>query len=48
MSAHTAPYQGSPLIVALPSNAPSGLVKPEFVSFYRWHLTDPLIFERER
>lgn len=48
MGAHTAPYQGAPLIVAPP--APPGAPfppKPEFVGFYRWHLADPLIFARE-
>lgn len=47
MGAHTAPYQGAPLVVAPPASAPSPLIKPDFVSFYRWHLPDPLIFQRE-
>ncbi len=47
MGAHTAPYQGAPLIVAPPTNVSSPPAKPDFVGFYRWHLPDPLIFQRE-
>jgi len=47
MGAHQAPYQGAPLVVAPPATANSPLTKPDFVSFYRWHLADPLIFQRE-
>jgi hypothetical protein len=47
MGAHAAPYQGAPLIVAPPATGNSPMTKPDFVSFYRWHLPDPMIFERE-
>jgi hypothetical protein len=47
MGAHTALYQGAPLIIAPPAGGNSALVKPDFVSFYRWHLPDPLIFQHE-
>lgn len=39
MGAHTAPYAGVPLDVRR-ERAPS----PDFVSFYRWHLPDPIVF----
>jgi Protein of unknown function (DUF2961) len=42
MGAHATPLQGSPLIVQAP-----GAPMPEFVSFYRWHDPDPIVFERE-
>ncbi len=47
MGMHTALYQGAPLVVVPSSNNSSPLSKPDFVSFYRWHLPDPLIFQRE-
>ncbi len=48
MGAHTTPYQGSPLIVAPPADPQSPMPsKPDFVGFYRWHLPDPMVFERE-
>ncbi len=48
MGAHTAPYQGAPLIVAPPADPGSPIPpKPDFVGFYRWHLADPIVFERE-
>ena len=48
MGAHTTPYQGSPLIVAPPTDPQSPMPsKPDFVGFYRWHLPDPMVFERE-
>ncbi len=42
MGAHSAPYGGAPLIVG-PGTGPN----PEFVGFYRWHLPDPVMFERD-
>jgi hypothetical protein len=42
MGAHVTPLQGAPLIAQEP-----GAVMPEFVSFYRWHDPDPIVFERE-
>src|SRR5690349_13055902 len=41
MGAHSAPYGGAPLVVSS-GRGPN----PEFVGFYRWHLPDPLMFER--
>jgi hypothetical protein len=40
MGAHHAPYGGSPLIVGDPA-------QPTFVGFYRWHVPDPIMFERD-
>jgi hypothetical protein len=42
MGAHATPLQGAPLIAQA-----SGAAMPEFVSFYRWHDPDPIVFERE-
>jgi hypothetical protein len=42
MGAHSAPYGGAPLVVGR-----NGEVDPDFVGFYRWHLPDPVMFERE-
>ena len=42
MGAHTTPLQGAPLVLQAP-----GAALPDFVSFYRWHEPDPIVFERE-
>ena len=42
MGAHSAPYGGAPLVVG-----EHGEVDPDFVSFYRWHVLDPIMFERD-
>jgi hypothetical protein len=42
MGAHTTPLQGVPLVLQAPATS-----MPEFVSFYRWHLPDPICFELE-
>ena len=39
MGAHAAPYGGAPLNIG-----PGGPDQPEFVSFYRWHVLDPIMF----
>jgi hypothetical protein len=44
MGAHGVPLQGVPLDLRDPG-APRPM--PDFVSFYRWHLPDPIVF-RER
>jgi len=41
MGAHSAPYGGAPLIVG------AGDGMPDFVGFYRWHVPDPIMFERD-
>lgn len=43
MGAHQTAYQGASLVLREPgSSAPN----PDLVSFYRWHLPDPIVFER--
>jgi len=43
MGPHQTPYQGVPLYVADPA---ASSPMPDLVSFYRWHLPDPVVFER--
>ncbi len=43
MGQHAAAYAGAPLVVA-PPDAPG---QPAFVSFYRWHVPDPVVFSRD-
>ncbi len=48
MGVHATAYQGAPLIVAPPGDPQSPLPpKPDYVGFYRWHIPDPIVFERE-
>jgi len=42
MGPHHALYAGAPLEVRPPDHA----FNPDFVGFYRWHLADPVMFER--
>jgi D-arabinan exo alpha-(1,3)/(1,5)-arabinofuranosidase (non-reducing end) len=42
LGAHHAPYAGAPLVLS-----PVPGKNPDFVGFYRWHLADPIMFERE-
>jgi hypothetical protein len=42
LGAHDAPFAGAPLDVREP-----GKPMPDFVGFYRWHVPDPVMFERE-
>jgi hypothetical protein len=42
MGEHHTPYQGAPLILQPPDAA-----MPELVSFYRWHLPDPIVFREQ-
>ncbi len=43
MGAHFALYGGVPLEV----RAPDGPAIPDFTSFYRWHVLDPVVFARD-
>lgn len=48
MGAHAAPYAGAPLVRSPQGRAAEGMgTQPDFVSFYRWHLPDPIMFERD-
>ena len=42
MGAHAAPFGGAPVDVRR-----GGTAQPAFVGFYRWHVPDPVVFERE-
>lgn len=42
LGAHHTPYAGAPLYVRPPGSGGN----PDFVGFYRWHLPDPIMFER--
>ncbi len=44
MGAHQTQYQGVPLIVSDPDH-PRPM--PDMASFYRWHIPDPIVFERD-
>lgn len=43
MGAHQTPYQGAPLKLRPPGDTRP---HPDLISFYRWHLPDPIVFER--
>ena len=43
MGAHAAQFAGVPLDLRAHERAP----QPDFVSFYRWHIPDPIVFERD-
>ncbi len=43
MGAHQTEFQGVPLLVSDPSTSKP---MPDMVGFYRWHLPDPVVFER--
>lgn len=45
MGAHEAHYMGAPLDVRGPDVAPN--LNPDFVGFYRWHVLDPIVFQRD-
>lgn len=46
MGPHVSFYAGSQLDVR-PEGANPALGNPDFVGFYRWHVVDPIMFERE-
>jgi hypothetical protein len=46
MGQHDAPFGGAPLVVSPPEGSDAA-PSPAFVSFYRWHLPDPVMFERD-
>ena len=47
MGAHHAPYGGAPLIVRADGTPDADGRPPRFVSFYRWHVPDPIVFTTE-
>ena len=40
-------YSGAPLVVSPKDDAEPMGTQPDLVGFYRWHLLDPIMFERE-
>jgi hypothetical protein len=42
MGQHAAPYGGAPIVAKR-----EGERNPDFVGFYRWHIPDPIMFERD-
>ena len=48
MGAHHTPYGGAPLILSEHGAKAEGMgTQPDFVSFYRWHVPDPIMFESD-
>jgi hypothetical protein len=45
MNDHLSFYAGVPLDLRAPGVAPAAI--PDYVGFYRWHVLDPIMFERE-
>ena len=48
MGQHDAPYAGAHLVLSAQGKGAEGMgTQPDLVSFYRWHLLDPIMFERD-
>jgi hypothetical protein len=48
MGQHDAPYSGAHLVLSGHGKDAEGMgTQPDWVSFYRWHLPDPIMFERD-
>ncbi|MEQ1786323.1 MAG: glycoside hydrolase family 172 protein [Acidimicrobiales bacterium] len=48
MGQHAAPYAGAHLVRSGQGKAAEGMgTQPDFVSFYRWHVPDPIMFETD-
>ena len=48
MGQHDAPYAGAHLVLSGQGKEAEGMgTQPDFVSFYRWHVPDPIMFERD-
>ena len=46
MGQHDAPYAGAHLVLSGQGKEAEGMgTQPDFVSFYRWHVPDPIMFE---
>jgi hypothetical protein len=41
------PYSGAPLVLSATGDVQPIGAQPDLVGFYRWHLPDPIMFERE-
>ena len=47
LGAHHALYAGAPLDVRAPTESSGMISMPAFVSFYRWHVPDPIVFREQ-
>ena len=47
LSRHYGPYAGTPLWLSAPDADRSPLSSPDFLSFYRWHIPDPIMFSKD-
>jgi len=48
MGQHDAPYAGAHLVLSGQGKNAEGMgTQPDFVSFYRWHVPDPIMFETD-
>src|SRR6185312_14167828 len=41
------PYAGTPLVLSAPDADHSSLASPDYLSFYRWHVADPIMFSND-
>lgn len=44
---HYGPYAGAPIILFAPDADQSAMATPDYLSFYRWHLPDPVMFSAD-
>lgn len=48
MGTHSTPFGGVPLLVSAEGEGAAGMgTQPDMVGFYRWHVPDPVMFERD-
>jgi hypothetical protein len=47
LSRHYGPYAGTPLWLSAPDTDQGPLFSPDFLSFYRWHIPDPIMFSKD-
>jgi hypothetical protein len=47
LNRHYGPYAGTPLWLSAPDAAKDPLSRPDFLSFYRWHIPDPIMFSKD-
>jgi len=47
LSRHYGQYAGAPLMLFAPDADKHPLASPDYLSFYRWHIPDPIMFSRD-
>jgi len=47
LSRHYGQYAGAPLVLSAPDAYKDPLTNPDYLSFYRWHIPDPIMFSRD-